>query len=204
MHISYFFVCSCICIFPLEIVLFFFFLMIRQPPRSTRTDTLFPYTTLFRSAEAKNGEAEATQAQEILEHVGLRADMNILDLAAARASADAPQFMHVRSLPALSAFEVGAEAAQQFKWDGDVGAARGIGGTDLERDSPLPEHRAIRGQQRRARVIQVRGLGGDAVDFEDAQVAAGAERGRRWTAQIEATEVEAGKDRKSTRLNSSH
>src|SRR3546814_14969528 len=33
------------------IVCFFvvFFLMIRRPPRSTRTDTLFPYTTLFRS-----------------------------------------------------------------------------------------------------------------------------------------------------------
>src|SRR3546814_15455362 len=30
-------------------VLVFFFLMIRRPPRSTRTDTLFPYTTLFRS-----------------------------------------------------------------------------------------------------------------------------------------------------------
>src|SRR6056297_3694731 len=29
---------------------FFFFLMIRRPRRSTRTDTLFPYTTLFRSA----------------------------------------------------------------------------------------------------------------------------------------------------------
>src|SRR3546814_7644768 len=30
-------------------LLSFFFLMIRRPPRSTRTDTLFPYTTLFRS-----------------------------------------------------------------------------------------------------------------------------------------------------------
>src|SRR3546814_11328491 len=29
-----------------------FFLMIRRPPRSTRTDTLFPYTTLFRSYTA--------------------------------------------------------------------------------------------------------------------------------------------------------
>src|SRR3546814_11570905 len=28
---------------------FVFFVMIRRPPRSTRTDTLFPYTTLFRS-----------------------------------------------------------------------------------------------------------------------------------------------------------
>src|SRR3546814_19405923 len=33
----------------LVLFLFFFFLMIRRPPRSTRTDTLFPYTTLFRS-----------------------------------------------------------------------------------------------------------------------------------------------------------
>src|SRR3546814_1116482 len=33
-------------------LLCFFFLMIRRPPRSTRTDTLFPYTTLFRSPEA--------------------------------------------------------------------------------------------------------------------------------------------------------
>src|SRR3546814_16862113 len=33
----------------LSFYLFFFFLMIRRPPRSTRTDTLFPYTTLFRS-----------------------------------------------------------------------------------------------------------------------------------------------------------
>src|SRR3546814_18584778 len=31
----------------------FFFLMIRRPPRSTRTDTLFPYTTLFRSDLAR-------------------------------------------------------------------------------------------------------------------------------------------------------
>src|SRR3546814_11028081 len=34
---------------------FFFFLMIRRPPRSTRTDTLFPYTTLFRSDPCRQG-----------------------------------------------------------------------------------------------------------------------------------------------------
>src|SRR3546814_15647951 len=38
----------CICFFLLDSV-FFFFLMIRRPPSSTRTDTLFPYTTIFRS-----------------------------------------------------------------------------------------------------------------------------------------------------------
>src|SRR3546814_14949023 len=32
---------------------FCFFLMIRRPPRSTHTDTLFPYTTLFRSATSR-------------------------------------------------------------------------------------------------------------------------------------------------------
>src|SRR3546814_11439812 len=48
----------------------FFFLMIRRPPRSTRTDTLVPYTTLFRSehtelfvcfggASAKNAQVSA-------------------------------------------------------------------------------------------------------------------------------------------------
>src|SRR3546814_17287818 len=35
------------------ITLVFFFLMIRQPPRSTRTDTLFPYTTLCRSVDVQ-------------------------------------------------------------------------------------------------------------------------------------------------------
>src|SRR3546814_3579823 len=32
--------------------------MIRRPPRSTRTDTLFPYTTLFRSAVGEQGRIE--------------------------------------------------------------------------------------------------------------------------------------------------
>src|SRR3546814_8954036 len=43
--------CCCVVFFML---CFFFFLMIRRPPRSTRTDTLFPYTTLFRSARRRS------------------------------------------------------------------------------------------------------------------------------------------------------
>src|SRR3546814_9594106 len=42
---------------------FFFFLMIRRPPRSTRTDTLFPYTTLFRSPWSRVALAEMTAAK---------------------------------------------------------------------------------------------------------------------------------------------
>src|SRR3546814_1873364 len=40
-------------------VMVFFFLMIRRPPRSTRTDTLFPYTTLFRSRCGRPGRFPA-------------------------------------------------------------------------------------------------------------------------------------------------
>src|SRR3546814_2873908 len=48
--------------------------MIRRPPRSTRTDTLFPYTTLFRSVEA----AVVAEAElHVVEHeeLGFRADI---------------------------------------------------------------------------------------------------------------------------------
>src|SRR3546814_9509100 len=36
-----------------------FFVMIRRPPSSTRTDTLFPYTTLFRSAAKDDAKVKA-------------------------------------------------------------------------------------------------------------------------------------------------
>src|SRR3546814_4837932 len=48
----------------LFVIIFFFVLMLRRPPRSTRTDTLFPYTTLFRSEDAlgyARGNAEALE-----------------------------------------------------------------------------------------------------------------------------------------------
>src|SRR3546814_14900875 len=40
-----------------QLLYIFFFLMIRRPPISTRTDTLFPYTTLFRSDALSPGRA---------------------------------------------------------------------------------------------------------------------------------------------------
>src|SRR3546814_12445903 len=45
-----------------HISLCFFFVMIRRPPRSTRTDTLFPYTTLFRSPPAPPPTPDLSQA----------------------------------------------------------------------------------------------------------------------------------------------
>src|SRR3546814_12403436 len=60
--------------------LFCFFLMIRRPPRSTRTDTLFPYTTLFRSGGCRacrvpirrggDGACGALQARSLMKRAG--------------------------------------------------------------------------------------------------------------------------------------
>src|SRR3546814_14487495 len=57
----------------------FFFLRIRRPPRSTCTDTLFPYTTLFRSLDGEPGRAGRHED---------RADLSWPPLWAARAARD--------------------------------------------------------------------------------------------------------------------
>src|SRR3546814_4541468 len=44
-----------------------FFLMIRRPPRSTRTDTLFPYTTLFRSDDPLRRNAALPRVEQAAE-----------------------------------------------------------------------------------------------------------------------------------------
>src|SRR3546814_734146 len=50
--------------------------MIRRPPRSTRTDTLFPYTTLFRSASGAAGTEKRHVGRKMVkqyaEHIGLQ------------------------------------------------------------------------------------------------------------------------------------
>src|SRR3546814_1349225 len=48
--------------------------MIRRPPRSTRTDTLFPYTTLFRSACRRGGARRLCRR-----HVGVRGRRGHID-----------------------------------------------------------------------------------------------------------------------------
>src|SRR3546814_14086913 len=65
-HISYLFFFAFLVIFSLMLS-FFFFLMLRRPPRSTRTDTLFPYTTLFRSDGFLASEGDASEAFEFVE-----------------------------------------------------------------------------------------------------------------------------------------
>src|SRR3546814_9950854 len=53
----------------------FFFLKRRRPPRSTRTDTLFPYTTLFRSIEAQLAAARSEIEKQIDENLQLGQDL---------------------------------------------------------------------------------------------------------------------------------
>src|SRR3546814_4368401 len=50
--------------------------MIRRPPRSTRTDTLFPYTTLFRSDHARGGQRVVAGADVQLRAVGAAVPMS--------------------------------------------------------------------------------------------------------------------------------
>src|SRR3546814_20466719 len=86
---------------------FFFFFMIRRPPRSTRTDTLFPYTTLFRSVgverllafqrgaeRAQAGAAVEDQQMRTATHLqagGVAAIAHEFGARAGDAAADAPE-----------------------------------------------------------------------------------------------------------------
>src|SRR3546814_21174478 len=71
---------DCIILLCYLLLVNFFFLMIRRPPRSTRTDTLFPYTTLFRSLRLAHrplrprAQRQPQLLPEPLATAGVRAD----------------------------------------------------------------------------------------------------------------------------------
>src|SRR3546814_69620 len=73
------------------------FLMIRRPPRSTRTDTLFPYTTLFRS---HRGAREAPQ-MAVRDPVRERFDKAAFQQFLARRRVAADPVHHRRLVPSL-------------------------------------------------------------------------------------------------------
>src|SRR3546814_4646199 len=52
--------------------------MIRRPPRSTRTDTLFPYTTLFRSRVGVLGGVEDARAGHVHQAAGVAAAVELV------------------------------------------------------------------------------------------------------------------------------
>src|SRR3546814_44299 len=82
--------------------------MIRRPPRSTRTDTLFPYTTLFRSCRGCSGIAprQAAARRDAWAVALLRGDRQ------ARRCTDARQDRHQRVAARLSSNQNGVIASQ--------------------------------------------------------------------------------------------
>src|SRR3546814_17953727 len=93
---------------------FFFFLMIRRPPRSTRTYTLFPYTALFRSLDEKLDPwmAAITDAVYALtgpDHTGQRQREDaaeVLDEIRARGQLPMESVTHLRARTLHSRFDI--------------------------------------------------------------------------------------------------
>src|SRR3546814_14672161 len=104
-----------------------FFLMIRRPPRSTRTDTLFPYTTLVRSLPPGNAPAPAPPTDHY-------ADRTFPPGAMERVRADLHK-EHGGGTFHQVMFNLAAYQARQggdgFRWDGGAGF-----GGDLNRPVP--------------------------------------------------------------------
>src|SRR3546814_15228513 len=67
--------------------MFLFYLMIRRPPRSTRTDTLFPYTTLFRSYRLADVAIDHSQDVGPLPASSIATIIKVFEDAGARARA---------------------------------------------------------------------------------------------------------------------
>src|SRR3546814_19779629 len=78
--------------------MYFFFFMIRRPPSSTLTDTLFPYTTLFRSSwdsRLHRHESRAQDADRVAAHRGA-------DLVVGEAGVD-QRLRHLRQMRGVEA-----------------------------------------------------------------------------------------------------
>src|SRR3546814_3900897 len=103
--------------------------MIRRPPRSTPTDTLFPYTTLFRS-QHRSGLAD-----EVV--VGERRDDGELVVAVVLAHALVGEAAHCRVVAPLQSLEVGL-ALQRARRVEIVGAQIGIVGCPVGLEAPAP------------------------------------------------------------------
>src|SRR3546814_1085500 len=71
--------------------------MIRRPPRSTRTDTLFPYTTLFRSAYLRYSFTEGTDQEVgfLVDVLGLEPGMRVLDVRSEEHTSELQSLMRI-------------------------------------------------------------------------------------------------------------
>src|SRR3546814_4012158 len=89
--------------FVVTVLVMLFFLMIRRPPRSTRTDTLFPDTTLFRAAVAgaARGQRNTAAFRRELDGVGHQVQQHLLQLALVGVQARQRSEEHTSELQSL-------------------------------------------------------------------------------------------------------
>src|SRR3546814_1462369 len=100
------------------LVIVFCFLMIRRPPRSTRTDTLFPYTTLFRSS--------STTLRPFGPRVALTALARVLTPRTIFARASSPKRISLADMAVTSEAGMGNKGNGERRVAG-VGRTTGIG-----------------------------------------------------------------------------
>src|SRR3546814_266236 len=89
----------------------FFFLMIRLPPRSTRTDTLFPYTTLFRSRLVVLGDFNIAPDDRDVHDPAVWNDDHILT-----STAERDALRRLQALGLHDAFRLHHDAGGIFSW----------------------------------------------------------------------------------------
>src|SRR3546814_9381955 len=106
----------------------FFFLMIRRPPRSTRTDTLFPYTTLFRSAKLRGEAPGPTVPCQALEGLFTQEGGDRMDIVV----------LACTHFPLVEADLAAASPRPLTFMDGGEGIARRIAHLTKEQSWPLP------------------------------------------------------------------
>src|SRR3546814_1881741 len=112
--------------------------MIRRPPRSTRTDTRFPYTTLFRSRHINRGGARVMIVHRTIHHVAVHWHLGLVDR----------QLVKVRADPVPLRVVVREGAAEQHlvrrKADARHGVTRRKGGLlDLRSEEHTTELRSL-------------------------------------------------------------
>src|SRR3546814_13707912 len=102
-----------------------FFLMIRRPPRSTRTDTLFPYTTLFRSIQhirrfaGSRRDHPAREGIISIRDMGVEGDARFVAAACVDVADRGPTTASVKLLSV--ARRSGAVSPQPGDWHGAMG-----------------------------------------------------------------------------------
>src|SRR3546814_6775862 len=89
--------------------------MIRRPPRSTRTDTLLPYTTLFRSITHSVGQYAAGKGEEQARRFGKEERLNLISGHVAHSKKNGIGKLHLES-DAVGRLRLHIDLQQQFEY----------------------------------------------------------------------------------------